>query len=162
MEIWKDIKGYEGVYQISSEGRVKSLKRKVSCKNGSFRELQEKIVQPLFTKNGYLNLIASKKQFRETLVVHHLVAKHFIGERPEGMYVDHIDRDRTNNRVENLRYVTAQESVINRKITKLNGDMVKQIKEMMGHKPQSEIAKLFGISQAMVSSINTGRRWKSG
>jgi hypothetical protein len=161
VETWKDVKGYESIYQISDLGRIKSLKRKVSCKNGSFRELPEKIIIPLLTSRGYLNIVASRKQVRETLIIHQLVAEHFIGIRPEGLVIDHIDRDKTNNRLSNLRYVTRSENQQNRSISKLTKMDVCEILGLLGKESQSKIAEKFGVSQSMISQINLGRRWKS-
>jgi len=160
MEQWKDIKGYEGIYQISNYGRIKSLARKVGSRNGALKPLPEKIVKPLYTKAGYLNLVASKKQVRETLVVHHLVAKYFIGERPEGLVIDHIDGNITNNHVSNLKYVTNKENLRKRHDIKLDEKKVREIWGLIGEgKPQGLIAQMYGITQPMVSGIKTGRAW---
>ena len=162
MENWKDIERYEGIYQISDHGRVKSLKRKVRSKGDGLRELPEKIVQPLYTKAGYLNLIASKNQKRETLVIHHLVAKHFIGERPKGLVIDHIDGNITNNHVSNLRYVTTKQNLRKRRDVKLNEEIAEEIRSLNGVISQSVIANKYKISQSMVSKICSSKAWVNG
>lgn len=159
MEQWKDIVGYEGCYQISNHGRVKSMRRLVASRNG-FRELPEKIVKPLFTKGGYLNVVGSKKQVRDTFVIHHLVAHYFIGERPPGCVIDHIDRDKTNNKVDNLRYVSASQNQRNRKDNKLTEEDVKNIRDLAGKESQSKLAARYGISQPMVSKVQSRKLWK--
>lgn len=161
MEQWKDVVGYEGCYQVSSHGRIKSMQRKVACKNGSFREIPEKIVTPLFTKQGYLNIVASRKQKRETLVVHQLVAHYFIGDRPLGLVIDHIDGDKTNNKATNLRYVSCKQNSRKRKDVKLDENRVQQILSLVGKEPQQQIAKRFGISQSMVSKIKCKKLWSN-
>lgn len=103
-EIFKDIKGYVG-YQISNEGRVWSIKSQRYLKqntNGGYKRVC------LMAPNG-------KKKFE---YVHRLVALHFI-DNPEGKtQVDHIDRNRENNTVENLRWVSVVENNNNRKDNK--------------------------------------------
>ena len=161
MEQWKDVVGYEGVYQISSYGRIKSVARKVGCKNGSFRWLPEKIITPLFAKGGYLNIVGSRKQVRSTLIIHQLVAEHFIGPRPQGCVIDHIDRNRTNNQVDNLRYVTPSENQRNRKDNKLTAQKVEQILKELKELSQSKVAEKYGVCQALISKIKNGKVWKS-
>ena len=97
MEQWKDIEGYEGLYQVSDMGNVKSL---VSNKN----------LKPYTTSFGYLQVNLSKDGKKKTFKVHRLVARAFI-ENPENKEeVDQIDTNRTNNRVTNLRWVTRKEN----------------------------------------------------
>ena len=101
-EIWKDCKGYEGKYQVSNEGRIWSIKRQIY--------LKQKDV------NGYkkvcLMAINGKKKFE---YVHRLVALAFL-DNPNGYpEVDHIDRDRGNNNLENLRWVSKSENNKNKK-----------------------------------------------
>lgn len=160
METWIDVKGYEGCYQVSNYGRVKSMRRKVASRNG-VRELPEKIIVPLFTKQGYLNVIASKKQVRQTLVVHQLVAECFIGPRPDGYVIDHIDRDKTNNKAENLRYVTASGNQRNRKDNKLTEEDAKNIRVLLSQESQSKIASRYKVSQSLISKIKLGMLWKN-
>jgi predicted XRE-type DNA-binding protein len=159
MEIWKDVSGYEGIYQISSYGRIKSMARKVRARNGAMKPLIEKIMTPLFTSQGYLNIVASRNQVRGTLVIHHLVASHFIGDRPHGLVIDHIDGNITNNRVDNLRYVTTKANLRKRKDVKLNYDCVEKIRNMIGNFSQKEIAGRFNVSQSLISKIATGKLW---
>ena len=160
MEEWKDIKGYEGCYQISNYGRIKSMQRKVASRGGCLKSLPEKIITPLYTSNGYLNVVASKSQKRKTLIIHHLVAEYFIGDRPDGLVIDHIDGNKTNNHVSNLRYITTKENLRKRKDIKLDQEKVKEITSLLGQMSQSKIAEKFGITQSMISKIKLGRLWK--
>lgn len=95
-EIWKDIKGYEGLYQVSNLGNVKSLNYGRTCK--------ERILIPCKKPNGYLNVELSKNCICKKFYVHRLVAKAFI-ENPDNLpQVNHIDENKLNNRVDNLEW----------------------------------------------------------
>jgi hypothetical protein len=106
-EIWKPVVGYEGWYSVSNRGRVKRIARGRSTRRGRLR-----VGTP--DRDGYLRLVLNRYAVRTGFYVHQLVACAFIGPCPAGMEVDHIDRDVTNNRVENLRYVTHAENLSRR------------------------------------------------
>lgn len=112
MEEWRDIKGYEGLYQVSSEGRVKSLERYVQV-NGGIRLQKGFILKPYMEKNGYTRVLLYKDGIRKKKSVHRIVAETFIGECPEGYEVDHINTLKDDNRAENLRYCTPKENMNN-------------------------------------------------
>ena len=99
MEEWRSIPGYEGLYEVSSYGRVKSLERYKS-NNGGIQLIKEKILKPHNTKKGYLTVQFSNKIFK----VHRLVAQAFIPNPDNLPMVNHLDEDKTNNRVENLEW----------------------------------------------------------
>lgn len=115
MEIWKDIIGYEGLYQVSNLGRVKSLERIVICGNGcgGMHTVKEKILTPHIEKNGYLRVNLKNLGKSNKLSIHKLVAQAFIPNPNNKQQIDHINTDRTDNRVENLRWVTAKENCNN-------------------------------------------------
>ena len=100
VEIWKDIPGYENLYQVSNSGNVKSLLRK--------GRLNERILKPSFVGKGYLSVILYTHCKRRCLTVHKLVAMAFLNHKPDGMklVVDHINNIKTDNRVENLQLTT--------------------------------------------------------
>lgn len=106
-EIWKDIVGYEGLYEVSNFGRVKSLPRMVDSRYVQ-RIVKEKILKNSLTIRGYLAVSLHKEGVRETKRVHQLVAVAFLGHTPNGnkMIVDHIDGSKSEPRVENIRIVT--------------------------------------------------------
>lgn len=97
-EVWKDIKGYEGFYQISNLGRVKSLIRK--------NVLKEKIIKGGIQKNGYKFVLLYKDKNSKIFRVHRLVAEAFIPNPNKYKEVNHIDENKTNNNVENLEWCT--------------------------------------------------------
>lgn len=112
MEIWKDIIGYEGIYQVSNLGRVKSVERRVrNHKSGSTRLQKEQIITPTDNGNGYKIVCLRSKTNRKNKYVHRLVAEHFL-DNPLGKgYVNHIDYDKSNNVVTNLEWCTVSENV---------------------------------------------------
>lgn len=104
-EIWKDIVGYEGLYQVSSEGRVKSLVRK--------GKRQEVILKQHNNGHGYLIVVLTRNSISKTFKVHRLVAQAFIPNPQNYRCIDHINTIRTDNRVENLRWVSHTENSAN-------------------------------------------------
>ena len=113
-EIWKDIKGYEGWYQVSNLGRVKRLK-KVHCNHGKTNIVErEHLLIPQKDRKGYMVVILSNNgKSRKHFKVHRLVADAFIDNNDNKPQVDHINRIKTDNCVENLRWVTNSENQYN-------------------------------------------------
>lgn len=106
VEEWRDIEGYEGIYQVSSQGNVKSLDRYVECSNGQVRHLKGHNVSKDIIRNGYAmaNLYKNNEGKRE--LVHRLVAKAFLPNNLNLEQVNHINHNRSDNRVENLEWCT--------------------------------------------------------
>lgn len=113
MEEWKPIKGYEGLYEVSNLGRVKSLNRKILCSNGLIKEIKEKILTPKDNGKGYLNVILSKNGNHKNFYIHRLVAEAFIPNLENKEEVDHINTNKYDNNVDNLRWVTRCENCNN-------------------------------------------------
>lgn len=95
-EEFRDIPGYEGLYQVSNLGRVKSL--------GNNKGKKEKIKAPIKTSDGYYDIGLHKNKVKKMVKVHKLVAEAFLSNPDNMPYVTHKDGDRKNNRVDNLEY----------------------------------------------------------
>lgn len=116
MEIWKDIAGYEGLYQVSNLGRVKSLER--DTKRARPQHIQERILKQ---RNGeYLMVYLADAGKYEARLVHRLVAQAFISNPDNKPIVNHIDGNKYNNRADNLEWCTHKENVIHAFVTGLN------------------------------------------
>lgn len=103
-EIWKDIQGYEGKYQVSNYGRVKSL-------IGTNQKPREKILTPGVNPQGYLHVSLCVNRRMKGYRVHRLVAEEFIPNPENKKEVNHIDGDKKNNTVDNLEWVTPKENM---------------------------------------------------
>ena len=109
-EIWKDIPNYEGLYQVSNLGRVKSLDRKVKHSvTGLLVNRKGKIIKNN-KSSSYYRCVLSACNNRKTYLVHQLVAMAFLGHKIDGhkIVVDHIDNDKTNNNVKNLQLISSR------------------------------------------------------
>lgn len=104
VEIWKNILDYEGLYSVSSLGRVRADYSTNRYKNG-------RILKPCINSTKYFVHRLSKYSVGKTFTLHRLVAEAFLGKRPEGYEVNHIDGNKLNNRLDNLEYVTGSQNV---------------------------------------------------
>jgi hypothetical protein len=107
-EVWKDVVGYEGLYEVSNLGNVKSLPRIVMCKNKMQKTIIEKILKKFNSGNGYHGVKLSINSKTKTTAVHKLVAMAFLNHKPCGfkLVIDHINDIKTDNRLNNLQLVT--------------------------------------------------------
>ena len=108
-EEWKDILGFEGLYQASNMGRIKSLERIKKGKNGCLVTVKEKILKPQINR-GYYRVNLYKNLIQKNYRVHRLVWEAFNGSIPEGLHVNHINEVKTDNRLENLNLMTPKEN----------------------------------------------------
>ena len=121
-ELFVDIKGYEGFYQISNLGTVKSLEHSIIRSNGVKQTVKERIIKPSLGKNGYYTISLWRNGKGKGFQIHRLIAEHFIPNPENKPYIDHINTDRTDNTVwlnedgsinyekTNLRWVTPKEN----------------------------------------------------
>lgn len=107
-ETWKPVVGYEGLYEVSDHGRVRSLTRKIKCKDGRTQTRKGRVLKANKANNTDHLFVHLCKDLegKRSRSVHSLVAEAFLGERPEGLNVCHWDDVPTNNHVSNLRWGT--------------------------------------------------------
>lgn len=103
--LWKDVEGYEGFYQVSDCGLIKSVKRYVPH-NGTLRLIKERILKPSKDKDGYLFVTLQKHKTKKTLKIHRIVAIAFYGK--SNLVVNHKDTNKLNNSKDNLEFVTVE------------------------------------------------------
>ncbi len=109
-ERWKDVPDYEGRYSVSDRGRVRSLPRTITDKTGRPRFLRGKILKPILWE-GYLSANLNKQGKSQRFGIHRLVLLAFVGPCPDSMECRHFpDRDRSNNKLENLQWGTPKEN----------------------------------------------------
>lgn len=108
-EIWKDIEDYEGLYQVSNLGRVKSLER-YQQNHSKFQKIEEKMKSIHTKSNGYQFVQLYKDNRMKNIYVHKLVAQAFIPNIDNKPEVNHIDGNKLNNSVKNLEWVTSNEN----------------------------------------------------
>ena len=156
-EIWKPVGGYEEFYCVSNSGKIKSLRR-------------NKILIGNLTTKGYPFVILSVKGTPKTLTVHRVVASHFLENTEQKQCVNHKDCDRTNNKVENLEWVTYGENNLHsirmgRKKykgefnpkAKLTIENVKYIR--MSKETSTNLAKFFNVSISNICDIKKNKIW---
>lgn len=159
IEEWRPVVGYEGWYEVSDLGRVKRVV------GGSSKTYVGKILKPVLFPDGYHQVGLSVNGRAKMRKIHHLVMAAFVGPRPEGYQINHIDGIKTHNRLSNLEYATAKENAQHAwaiglntlTAQKLTPEIVKELKLRRGTKSQHELAKDFGISQSLVSMIFSGK-----
>lgn len=108
MEIWKNIPNYEGLYQISNLGRIKTLERIVKIHHGYYKHIEEKIIDVSKRTNnaGYLYINLWKNGKQKNFRIHRLVAEVFLKNPNNYKCVNHKDNNKLNNNVENLEWCT--------------------------------------------------------
>ena len=168
---WKDIKEYEGIYQISNYGDIRSLPR------SGRRQLR--ILNPGKDTDGYRQVVLHKNGQPETRKIHQLVLETFdSSNRPKGSVTRHLDGDRENNYTGNLQWGTVKENAqdavkhqtspgfksfgSNNGYSKLTESDVVKIKLLLkkNTNQQQEIAFMFGVCKQTITHIKLGNTWK--
>jgi len=168
-EEWRDIPGWVGLYQASSEGRIRSLPRWSESAN---RVYAGKVLSPVRHSSGYLavNLTSRAAGMRKQEFIHRLVLMAFRGMPSAEQQACHNDGDQTNNRLSNLRWDSAKSNHADKRIhgTRQNGERngnarltkahVEQIRMMPGR--YADIAARFGVCTSTVGRIKRGESWR--
>jgi hypothetical protein len=169
-ETWLPVVGFEGFYEVSDLGRVRSLTRRVRSPRGT-RLHTGQVMTPVIDRDGYPRVILRVDGKHYTRKIHRLVCRAFNGP-PNALHreVDHIDANRANATAQNLRWVSRGENAYftrgrvgalgerngNAKLTR---DAVSQIKLKRGIVSGATLAAAFGVSPYAIYDIWRGRRW---
>jgi len=168
MEIYKDVVGYEGIYQVSNLGNVRSLDRTIKCKN-SIRTYKGCQLKKLKHTAGYLgvNIRRSKR-----VLIHRMVAQSFIPNPKNKEFVNHKNGIKADNRVENLEWTTRQENEnhafntglknstgSHNTMAKLNETKVQKIKELSKSNVKC-LSSLYKVHRATIQRIINGKIWQ--
>ena len=170
VEVWRAVGGFEGLYEVSSLGRVRSLERVVPMRNGCRKTVKERILRPALVQ-GYPTL-ALWRDNRQTMArVHRLVCAAFHGPQPSPAHeVAHTDGNPANANYENLRWALHSENEADKakhgtklsgekhKMAKLTNAQVQTIRE--SSKRGCDLATEFGVSRATICIIRQGKVWK--
>lgn len=159
-EIWKDIEGYEGLYQVSNFGRIKS-----------FKSFKSKILKPSLQSAKYLQITLCKNE-KKSVLMHRLVAKAFIVNPNNLPWVNHIDGNKLNNNVDNLEWNTEKEDCENKRKrnvipkgenhgrAKLTEKQVSTIKELKGQYTYKKLGEMFNVTKYAIYLIYKNKNWK--
>lgn len=168
-EQWKLVVGFEGLYEVSDLGRVRSMERDVLNRWGSMTRKPTKVMALIADKDGYHKVNLYKGKACVMRPVHQVVLEAFMGPRPDGMQTLHKDGSKTNNAPSNLAWGTALENSKDRKAhgTGPNGERNPKAKltvaavELIREDTRSgeRIGQDFGVDQTTISSIKCGKTW---
>lgn len=168
--MWVPIPGWSARYEINAYGEVRSLDMTVGARNGKTAVRIGRKLALARNTNGYAVVTLTNGTDRPQFLVHRLVARTFLGECPQGLFVLHTDGDKTNNHYLNLKYGTQAENVADtgrhghqlrgaeHPMAKLDVDAVKVIRGSSKSGP--ELARLFAVTSAHIWSVRHNRCWK--
>ena len=112
MEEFRPVVDYEDIYEVSNLGNMRSIDRmSIGGRFGPYFIKGKPIATPIDSKCGYRHMTLARGKHKRKVNIHRLVARAFLGE-PNGLVVDHLNGDRSDNRVENLEYVTMRENIL--------------------------------------------------
>lgn len=172
METWRDVVGFEGLYQVSDQGRVMSLDRVVVRRNGAAQKVRARELRPGRTRAGYLVVALAHGGHQKMIYVHHLVLAAFRGPRPTGQECRHLNGVEADCRLDNLVWGSHTENerdkcdhdTSNRGSrnghAKLTPVAVRQIRahRSAGHKLR-DLGLQYGVSKETICGITKGRTW---
>lgn len=170
---WRPIKGYEGIYEVSEYGQIKSLGRR----NARGTLIRERILKPWMDRLGYVYATLSDDTRKKRFPCHRLVAQAFIGDCPDNMEVNHKDGNKLNNHHSNLEYVTHHENMLhswrelNRIATvargsksaqaKLSEGDIEEIRRLYHDEKLSQrtLGKMYRVSSVAIGQIIRRKSW---
>ncbi len=171
MELWKDITGYEGLYQVSNLGRVKSLDRQVKSKNGSIAAKKGKLLKQTKRTKGYLCVNLSSNGKSKCIEVQRLVALEFLPNYSGKPCVNHKDENKENNCYQNLEWVTYKENneygsrIEKASKARINGKLSKKVYQytldgtLINEYPSvAEVKRIHSYDSAKISLCCLGKR----
>ena len=113
-ERWKPVVGFEGIYEVSDQGGVRSIDRTIVCKDGRYIPAKGKMLAPFEDRHGYLRATLSRDGRSRKYFVHRLVLDAFVGPKQDGEETRHLDGDRANNFLCNLEYGTGSQNTLDK------------------------------------------------
>lgn len=171
-ERWKAIPGYEGLYEVSSQGRVRSLPRYARVRGNGTRFVRARILRPN-TSSRYQSVVLSRENHLKTRLIHALVLEAFVGPAPEGMQGCHWDRDKSNNVLSNLRWDTPKGNDSDKERhgtimhgsrngnSKLREEQIAEVEQLLYQGlSQWDIANKLGVHQGTISRIHLHKSWR--
>jgi len=166
---WKKIPGYEGHYEVSDGGLVRSISRAIRCKGG-VRVSKDKVLKPTLTRWGYLRVELQKNNEKKKWHVHQLVLLAFVGPRPDGMECAHGNGNRVDNALSNLRYATRKDNHADKAAhgTRQSGERngfhrlteedVLRIRS--DPRPAKHLVAEYGVSHSAICRARNGASWR--
>lgn len=174
-EIWKDLVGYEGLYQVSTLGNVRSVDRIERC-GSFFRRRKGTLLKQSINRGGYCQVHLNKDGNGCSKEVHRLIAKTFIENKYDLPEVNHIDCDKTNNSVDNLEWVSREDNTKHamehdlkphgdrHKSSKLRQSQVDWIRKNFDSNNKKyntkSMAERFGVSRCTIRRVVLNQSWK--
>jgi hypothetical protein len=169
-ESWLPIKGYEGCYEVSNLGRVRSL-RFVNRMVNKLRD-EPLILKPIKHNLGYLRVSLGKSGRHKQFLVQGLVLEAFVGPRPLKHEAAHLDGSRDNNVLSNLKWVTSKENHSHRRIhgtqplgeqclsSVLTKEQVLEIRSLKDKQSTYVLGRKYGVTPEAIQAIHRRRNWK--
>lgn len=172
IEEWRQVKGYEGLYEVSSLGNVRSVDRVIKYSNGTSNHHKGRLLKLGCNHRGYPMAMLSKKNKQRNIAVHRLVAEAFICNPENKPTVNHISGVKSDNRVENLEWNTWEENERHSQETglkprgeahpnsKLNKTKVSEIRRLYPSMTQVELGMKYGVNHRTIGNILNYKTWR--
>ena len=172
-ELWLAVKGFEGLYEVSDLGRVRSLDRTTKTRGDGKRISKGRVLKFKTDKYGYYCVCLRKNLKNHHKTVHRLIAEVFVENKENKPQVNHIDGNKLNNHYSNLEWCTTQENTEHAKVNglicsgtrchkaKLNWNIVNEIRRNYeGTKTYKDLGIEYGVSPQTIRSLILGKTWK--